>query len=85
MNRTLSYSCKINAETQNKEEDNLVFHILTDLSIEHPILLEVHSTTVRDINAMQDFTSSLYHPSMSEKIVNEAKNIAKKAIRIIKQ
>ena len=72
-------------EASSKDEIDEGINILTDLSIEHPILLEVHSTTVRDINAMQDFTSSLYHPSMSEKIVNEAKNIAKKAIRIIKQ
>ena len=72
-------------EASSKDEIDKGINILTDLSIEHPILLEVHSTTVSDINAMQDFTSSLYHPSMSEKIVNEVKNIAKKAIRVIKQ
>ncbi|RGN30317.1 2-succinyl-5-enolpyruvyl-6-hydroxy-3-cyclohexene-1-carboxylic-acid synthase [Bacteroides oleiciplenus] len=72
-------------EASSKKEIDSGIKTLTDLSIEHPILMEVHSKTIDDIHAMQEFTSSLYCPSISEKIANEAKNIAKKAIRIIKQ
>lgn len=71
-------------KASNKEEVDKGVSVLTDSNIEQPILLEVFSKTINDIHTLQDFTASLYHPSASEKILNEAKNIAKKVIRVIK-
>lgn len=72
-------------EASCKEEIDNGINRLTDLSIEQPILLEVHSDKIKDINAMQNFISSLYHPSMSERLINETKQVAKKVLQAIKQ